>query len=137
MSSLALKLLSSLALLPRTKVCHFCCSVCRQKRTCKKQERNWSTFFKSFGKFSISRVQWHPQEKMSFESNKTLALFSVPVFCPHFFLTLLRDLRFMISFIIDMKPLFCYCCCTNICVFRIAVIWKLTIGNFSFQVQVR
>ena len=104
--SLALKLLSSLALLPRTKVCHFCCSVCRQKRTCKKQERNWSTFFKSFGRFSISRVQWHPQEKMSFESNKTLALFSVPVFCPHFFLTLLRDLRFMISFIIDMKPLF-------------------------------
>ena len=85
--SLALKLLSSLALLPRTKVCHFCC-VCRQKRTCKKQERNWSTFFKSFGKFSISRVQWHPQEKMSFESNKTLlsSIVSCPCFLPTFFL---------------------------------------------------
>ena len=36
--SLALKLLSSLALLPRTKVCHFCCCRCCQRTTASKNK---------------------------------------------------------------------------------------------------
>ena len=49
-----------------------------KKRTCKKQERNWSTFFKSFWKIKSSMAS--VVIKLVF-----LVLFSVPVFCPHFF----------------------------------------------------
>ena len=118
--SLALKLLSSLALLPRTKVCHFCC-VCRQKRTCKKQERNWSTFFKSF---------WKIKSSMASVVIKLLSCFLYCFLSPFFVHIFSSTLRFMISFIIDMnfQPFF-FWVTTNICVFRIARILELT-GDF-------
>ena len=97
---------------PRTKVCHFCWC-CRQ--SCKKQERNWSTFFKSFWKIKSSMAS--VVIKLVF-----LVLFSVPVFCPHFFQY--PEVYDQFYYRHELPTL-----TTNICVFRIARILELT-GEF-------
>ena len=65
---------------PRTKVCHFCWC-CRQSgELVKKQERNWSTFFKSFWKIKSSMASVVIKLLSCF-----LYCFLSPFFCPHFF----------------------------------------------------
>ena len=102
---------------PRTKVCHFCWC-CRQ--SCKKQERNWSTFFKSF---------WKIKSSMASVVIKLLSCFLYCFLSPFFVHIFSSTLRFMISFIIDMNFQPFFWVTTNICVFRIARILVLT-GEF-------